>query len=43
MNKLFLVTPNKIMNGYIYPWFAWGASLAEVQATFEGCTVEEQS
>ena len=39
--KVFVVTPH---NGYFstgYPWFAFGASDAEVKARFPGCVVKE--
>jgi hypothetical protein len=41
MKKLFVVTPNNIINSYNYPWFYWGNSIEEVEAQFEDCTVEE--
>lgn len=41
MNKLFLVTPNAHYNGYVYPWFAWAKNIAEAQAQFEDCEIEE--
>lgn len=39
--KLFLVHPTFEFTSYLYPWHTFGESLAEIEARFPGCTVEE--
>ena len=44
MNKAFVVTPKNFVAGdgyYTYPWFAWGATIEEVQNRFPDCDVVE--
>ena len=41
MKKVFIVTPNNIIDGYCYPWFVFAETIEEVEAKFEGCSVEE--
>jgi hypothetical protein len=41
MKKLFVVTPSADGTTNVYPWFAFGKTIEEVEARFPGCTVEE--
>jgi hypothetical protein len=41
VKKIFLVTPTFEFTAYLYPWFAFGNSVEEVEMRFPGCSVEE--